>query len=99
MGSRTVYDVYTVAYRFDPDVRMPPHSHPDRRSCFVLGGVWYFGYGTTFDPDAMRELHPGAHYTEPSNAPHFAASGPQGAVVECTAHGPSGTTFVNPADQ
>jgi hypothetical protein len=97
-GFEKIYDVYTVAYRFDPDIQQPPHTHPDRRSCFVLAGVWYFGYGSTWDPSVMRELVPGSHYSEPANVPHFAGSGPQGAVVECTAHGPSGTTFVNPAD-
>ena len=98
-GFEKIYDVYTVAYRFEPHVRQPPHTHPDRRSCFVLAGRWHFAYGTDFDPAAFAQLLPGAHYAEPANVPHYAMSGPDGAVVECTAHGPSGTTFVPPEDE
>jgi len=97
-GFEKIYDVYTVAYRFAPGVQQPPHSHPDNRSCFVLAGVWLFAYGTQYDQSKLVTLYTGAHYTEPGDQPHFASAGTEGAIVECTSHGPSGTTYVNPAD-
>jgi len=74
------------------------HSHPDNRSCFVLSGLWYFGYGSVRSEAGLKALPPGSHYTEPAGTAHFAGTQGQEAVLECTAVGPAGTTFVNPAD-
>ena len=91
-------ELYTLLFRIPPNTVIPPHSHPDERSCFVLSGLWYFGYGKVRSESALKALPPGSHYTEPAGAPHFAGTKGQEAVLECTAVGPAGTTFVNPAD-
>ena len=91
-------ELYTLLFRIPPNTVIPPHSHPDERSCFVLSGLWYFGYGSVRSEAGLKILPPGSHYTEPAGAPHFAGTKAQEAVLECTAVGPAGTTFVNPAD-
>ena len=90
--------LYSLVFKVPPNTAIPPHSHPDDRSCFVLSGLWYFGYGSVRNEADLKALPPGSNYTEPAGAIHFAGTKEQEALVECTAVGPTGTTFVNPAD-
>jgi quercetin dioxygenase-like cupin family protein len=90
--------LYSLVFKVPPNTAIPSHSHPDDRSCFVLSGLWYFGYGTVRSETDLKALSPGSNYTEPAGAIHFAGTREQEALVECTAVGPTGTTFVNPAD-
>jgi len=91
-------ELYSLVFKIPPNTVIPPHSHPDDRSCFVLSGLWYFAYGTVRDETKLKALPPGSNYTEPAGVAHFACTKELGAIVECTAVGPTGTTFVNPAD-
>jgi hypothetical protein len=97
-GDGSKSDLYSIMFRVGPNAAIPAHWHPDNRSCFVMLGVWYFGYGDKFNKAALRALPPGSHYTEPANVHHFAGTESEGATVECTSVGPSGTTYVNPND-
>jgi quercetin dioxygenase-like cupin family protein len=90
--------LYSLVFKVPPNTLIPPHSHPDDRSCFVLSGLWYFGYGSVRSEAGLKTLPPGSNYTEPAGVIHFAGTGEQETIVECTAVGPAGTTFVNPAD-
>jgi quercetin dioxygenase-like cupin family protein len=90
--------LYTIMFKLPANTKIPPHSHPDVRSCFVLSGTWYFAYGDTRDESQFKTLPAGSFYTEPPNANHFAETRDEPVVAECTAIGPTGTTFVNPAD-
>jgi quercetin dioxygenase-like cupin family protein len=97
-GDATRPGLYSIVFKVAADVRIPAHSHPDDRSCFVLSGVWYFGYGDVYAEADLRALPIGSHYTEPANANHFAGTRSEGATAECTSLGPSGTSFAKPAD-
>lgn len=90
--------LYSIMFRVQPHGAIPAHSHPDDRSCFVVTGVWYFGYGDKYDAAQLKALPAGSHYTEPSNVNHFAGTREQPAVVECTSVGPAGTAFVDRRD-
>jgi hypothetical protein len=90
--------LYTMMFKLPANRRVPPHSHPDVRSCFVLSGTFYFAYGDSWDDTLLQALPAGSHYTEPAGMNHFAASRHEDVIAECTAVGPTGTTFVNPAD-
>lgn len=90
--------LYSIMFKVAPNAAIPAHSHPDDRSCFVMSGIWYFGYGNRYNETALRALPPGSHYTEPANLKHFAATKSTQAVVECTSIGPTGTTFAKTDD-
>ena len=90
--------LFSLVFRLPPNTKVQPHSHPDERSCFVLSGTWYFAYGTVRDEAALQALPAGSNYTEPAGRVHFAGTRDGEAVVQCTAVGPTGTIFVNPAD-
>lgn len=98
VGDGNAEGLYTLVFSLGANTQIQPHSHPDARSCFVLSGNWYFGYGETFDADAMEMLPPGSNYTEPAGQTHFAETRDTPIIVECTAIGPTGTTFVDTAD-
>jgi quercetin dioxygenase-like cupin family protein len=97
-GDGKAAGLYTMMVRLPPNTRIPPHSHPDERSCFVLSGTWYFAYGEVRDDAQLVTLPAGSHYTEPAGMNHFAETRDEIVVAACTAIGPTGTTFVNPAD-
>lgn len=99
VGDGTRKELYSLIFRVPPNTAIPPHSHPDDRSCFVLSGRWYFAYGTVRDEAKLKLLPGGSNYTEPAGVPHFAGTRDEEAIVECTAVGPTGTTFVNAADE
>jgi quercetin dioxygenase-like cupin family protein len=97
-GDAKAPQLYTMMVRLPPRTRVPPHSHPDERSCLVLSGTWYFAYGDLRDDSRLKALPAGSHYTEPAGMNHFAETRDEAVVASCTAVGPTGTTFVNPAD-
>lgn len=90
--------LYTLLLRVGPNVKIEAHSHADDRVAAVLSGNWYFGYGRAFDENALKELPAGSVYTEPPGVDHFAMTKEEGAVIEITGFGPSGTTYVNSAN-
>jgi quercetin dioxygenase-like cupin family protein len=102
-GQQTVFVVgdgksnglFSLVFRVPANSKIQPHSHPEERSCFVLSGMWYFGYGSERREDQLVALSPGSHYTEPAGKVHFAGTGPVETVVECTAIGPTETKFVD----
>ncbi len=97
-GDAKSNSLFTMMFRLPPNTRIPPHSHPEVRSCFVLSGTWFFGYGEQADASALKLLPAGSHYTEPAGMNHFAETRDEPVIAECTAIGPTGTTFVNPDD-
>ncbi|HWQ39491.1 MAG TPA: cupin domain-containing protein [Burkholderiales bacterium] len=97
-GDARAPGLYTMMVRLPPHTKIPPHSHPDERSCLVLSGTWYFAYGAVHDESQLTVLPPGSHYTEPAGMNHFAQTRDEAVVAACTAVGPTGTTFVDPSD-
>jgi len=98
VGDGKQKELFSLVFKVPPNTAIQPHSHPDERSCFVLSGLWYFAYGTVRDETKLKALPPGSNYTEPAGTAHFAGTREQEAIVECTAQGPTETTFVNPVD-
>ena len=60
----------------DPNAVVTEHSHEQEQLGIVLRGTMDFRVG-----DERRELGPGATWRIPSNTPHEAIAGPDGAVV------------------
>ena len=60
----------------DPNVVLPEHTHEHEQLGLVLSGSLTFTLG-----GEKRELGPGGTWAIPSNVPHSAVTGPDGAVV------------------
>lgn len=90
--------LYTIRLSVPANTRIEAHSHRDDRSVTVVSGVWYFGYGPTFEESALQALPAGSFYTEPPNRPHFARTLAEPVVVYITGYGPTDTIYVESAD-
>ena len=90
--------LYTISIKVPPNTRIAAHTHRDDRTAVVVSGVWHFGYGPAASASLTRALAPGGFYTEPAGDPHFAWTGPEGAVVYITGWGPTDTRYVNGND-
>jgi quercetin dioxygenase-like cupin family protein len=60
----------------EPNAGVPEHKHENKQLGFVITGSITMRIGSE-----KRELHPGDTYTIPSNVPHSAYAGPDGATV------------------
>jgi len=60
----------------DPGAALPEHHHENEQLGMVLRGTLRFRVG-----DEERELGPGGTWRIPSNMPHSATAGPNGAVA------------------
>ena len=60
----------------DPGAVVQEHSHEHEQLGMVISGAMRFRIG-----DETRELGPGETWAIPSNVPHEATAGPEGAVV------------------
>ena len=97
-GDPTKPGLYTLLLRVGPNTRIEAHAHPDDRVATVISGTWYFGYGKQFDEAALKALPAGSFYTEPPNANHFAMTRGEAVTIQITGTGPSGTAYVDPAN-
>lgn len=94
-GDPTGAGLYTIEIRVPPRTRIEAHRHRDDRMGQVVSGRWYIGYGEQEDDAAAQLLPPGSFYTEPADAPHFAHTGDEPAVVRLTGYGPTDTTYLD----
>lgn len=90
--------LYTILLRVPAHTRIAAHHHPDDRVATVVSGTWCFGYGSVFDEADLRALPPGSFYTEPPDDDHFAETRDSEVLVQISGLGPTGTTYVDPAD-
>ena len=90
--------LYTMVIKAGPNITIKPHAHPDNRVAIVVEGTFYFAYGDEFDESKLKALPAGSFYTEPPNGNHFAMTKEDGVTLYITGTGPTGTAYVNPAD-
>jgi quercetin dioxygenase-like cupin family protein len=97
VGNPSKHGPYTLRLKFPAGYKLAPHTHPDDREVTILSGTWYIGYGQQFDEAALKALPAGSFYTEPANVAHFIAI-KEPVIIQVRGTGPSGRTFVSPAD-
>ncbi|MEO7045765.1 MAG: cupin domain-containing protein [Ferruginibacter sp.] len=97
-GNPSKPGLYTILLKVAANTKIPAHLHPDDRIATVVSGTWHFGYGNQFDESKLKALPVGSIYSEVKDQNHFAMTGKEPVIVEITGYGPSGVTYVNPAD-
>jgi hypothetical protein len=90
--------LYTILLKVAANTKIAAHLHPDDRIGTVVSGTWYFGYGDKFDEGKLKKLPVGSVYSEVAGQNHFAMTKNEPVIAEITGYGPSGVTYVNPAD-
>ncbi|MGE5501257.1 MAG: cupin domain-containing protein [Ignavibacteriales bacterium] len=89
--------LFTVRLRFPPGYAIPAHNHPTDELVTVIDGKLSLGMGDKLDKSGATTLKQGGYVVAPAKMNHYAFSD-SGAVVQITAEGPFGLTYVNPAD-
>lgn len=89
---------YVVRVKVPDGVRLLPHTHPEDRIYTVISGVFYIGFGTSFDANKLIAYGPGSVVVLPHDTPHFhwAQSGEY--VTQVTGTGPLGIAYVDAHD-
>jgi hypothetical protein len=89
---------YVYRLKLPADYRVMPHRHPADEHLTVLSGTFYLAVGDTFDPERGRQGFPvGGFLVMPAGTAHFAWTKEE-TIVQIHGIGPSGITYVNPAD-
>ncbi|MDB6090709.1 MAG: hypothetical protein JWN85_3493 [Gammaproteobacteria bacterium] len=89
---------YTIRLSVPANSRIQAHTHRDNRTCVVIAGTWYFGYGPVAGAAAEKALRAGSFYTEPAGVAHFAETRAEPVVVYITGSGPTDTVYVKASD-
>jgi quercetin dioxygenase-like cupin family protein len=97
MGDPSKPGVYMILLKIAANTKIAAHLHPDQRVATVVSGTWYFGYGDQFDESKLKQLPKGSIYSEVAGQNHFAMT-KDPVIVEITGYGPSGVTYVDPAN-
>jgi hypothetical protein len=97
-GDPSKAGLYTILLKVAAHTKIAAHLHPDDRVGTVVSGTWYFAYGDKFDERKLKKLPVGSVYSEAEGQNHFAMTRDEPVIVAITGYGPSGVTYVNPAD-
>jgi quercetin dioxygenase-like cupin family protein len=89
---------YTILLFVPAHATIQAHAHRDDRMATVVSGEWHFGYGTHFDPKALKTLPPGSVYSEPGGDNHFARTDADPVIVEISGYGPTDTRYFDAAN-
>ena len=73
-----------------------PHFHPNDRFITVLGGTWWMGSGTNFDPDNSIPLPAGTFVTHFGKQVHWDGAKDEDASILIFGDGPGTSTQVEP---
>ncbi|MSP02918.1 MAG: cupin domain-containing protein [Acetobacteraceae bacterium] len=79
---------YVLRIKVPPNNVTNPHTHRQIENITVISGWIGFGLGAIFDKSKGRELPAGSFFHLPANTPHFAWTGPEGAVIQAHGVGP-----------
>jgi Domain of unknown function (DUF4437) len=96
-GNPTEPGLFTIRLKFPDGYRIAPHWHPAVERVTVIAGIFHFGMGETFDQTKAKPLPAGSFvYMAPKMA-HFAWTEGE-TIVQLTAEGPWGITYLNLSD-
>ena len=96
-GDPTKPGIYSVQVTLPAHTTVPPHTHRDNRTVYVVSGTLYVGYGEKRDPAALKTLPPGSYYTEPAATAHYTETRDDAVVIVITGVGPSDTHLIGAA--
>ena len=88
---------FVIRLKMPADYKIPAHHHPTDEYVTVVSGDLGLGMGDKLDPAKSASLTAGGFAVAPKGMSHYAFS-KAGAVVQVSAEGPFGMTYVNPQD-
>jgi quercetin dioxygenase-like cupin family protein len=89
--------LYALRLKLPAGYRVAPHTHPNDENLTIVSGALRFGHGDKIDEQKATLLKAGSFAMTPKGMPHYVSVAEE-TVVQIHAIGPSGITYVNPAD-
>jgi hypothetical protein len=89
--------LFIMRLRFPANYKIPAHWHPADEVVTVVSGTFFMGHGDKLDASAGKALPVGAFVSMPAKMHHFAYTKKE-AIVQLSAMGPWGITYIDPAD-
>ena len=77
--------------------KVPPHTHPADENVTVLSGSVSFGMGEKVDAAKETAVKPGGYFKASKGMAHY-ASFPEATIIQVHGVGPTGISYINPAD-
>ncbi len=90
--------LYATRVKLPDGYRIAPHTHPDERVYTVISGTFYIGFGDKIDASKLEAFPQGSVFVVPAHASHFHWMRSGEAIVQISGIGPSGTEYVDRAD-
>jgi quercetin dioxygenase-like cupin family protein len=98
VGNPTEPGPYVIRVKAPLGAKLMPHRHPEDRVYTVISGVFYVGFGDTFDGSAVTAYPPGTVLVLPGDTWHFHWAKSSEYVTQVTAIGPLGLEYASLAD-
>lgn len=98
VGDPSKADTVVQRFKFPPNFKVAPHTHLYTEVATVLSGTLQLGLGETFDAGKGQTLKPGSVFALKAGDPHYVWTTGEEVIVQIVFTGPSGMTFMNPAD-
>jgi quercetin dioxygenase-like cupin family protein len=89
--------LYVLRLKFPAGYKVAAHNHPNDENLTVVSGALRFGHGDKLDEQKGTLLKAGSFAMTPKGMNHYVVVAEE-TVVQIHAIGPSGITYVNPAD-
>jgi mannose-6-phosphate isomerase-like protein (cupin superfamily) len=96
-GDASKAGLYALRLKLPADYKVAPHRHPVDEHVTVISGTVYFGIGEKFEPEKAKAFPAGSFIIVPAETPHFVWVKEE-TVIQGHAMGPTGMTYLNPAD-
>jgi quercetin dioxygenase-like cupin family protein len=96
MGDPTKAELIVQRTKIPPHYKIPAHTHPYAELVTVLTGTYWNAMGDDMEHGVM--LKPGSAFILPAGHVHRTWTEDEETIVQVTFIGPSGATFVNPAE-
>lgn len=77
--------------------KVPAHTHPTDENLTVLSGSMGMGMGDKLDEKQREPIKAGGYIHMPKGMHHYMWS-PEETIIQFNGVGPSGITYINPAD-
>jgi quercetin dioxygenase-like cupin family protein len=88
---------YALRVKVPAGAKFVPHTHPNDENVTVLSGSIHIGLGDKFDRSKATTVKAGGFIHMPKGTPHYAWT-TEATVFQSNSVGPSGRTYLNPAD-
>jgi anti-sigma factor ChrR (cupin superfamily) len=89
--------LYVLRLKLPAGYKVPPHMHPNDENVTVISGTFNIAMGEKFDDSKGPGLKTGSFAKAPKGMAHYAWF-PEETIIQIHGLGPSGVTYVNPAD-